>query len=111
MRHEDRKAAIAAYKERKTVAGIYELSCRPTGESWVGRAPDLATIENRLWFTLDHGSHRHAALQAAWNRHGRDAFAIAVLERLDEEKLAYVRDRLLKERLDHWQRERGAAAI
>ncbi|MDQ0467362.1 GIY-YIG nuclease family protein [Labrys wisconsinensis] len=111
MRHEDRKAAITAYKERKAVAGIYELGCRITGERWVGRAPDLATVQNRLWFTLRHGSHSHAGLQAAWNRHGPAAFALTVLERLEEEKLAYVREKLLKERLDHWRREREAAAI
>ena len=65
MRQEDRKAAIAAYRERKAASGIYLLRCRASGESWAGHAPDLATIRNRLWFTLRQQSHRHHELQAA----------------------------------------------
>jgi hypothetical protein len=38
----DRKAAIAAYKERKTVAGIYVIRCAASGGAWVGQAPNLA---------------------------------------------------------------------
>jgi hypothetical protein len=33
----DRKAAVAAYKERKSACGIYALRCGPSGEVWVGR--------------------------------------------------------------------------
>ncbi|CAM5206481.1 hypothetical protein ARD30_13905 [Bosea thiooxidans] len=111
MRHEDRKAATAAYKERKTVAGIYGFRCQASGQLWIGRAPDLATIENRLRFTLRHGSHRQRSLQAAWNAHGPDAFRFEALERLKDEDLAYVQDRVLKERLAHWQAKLGAEAL
>lgn len=107
MQTEERKAAIAAYKERKTVAGIYLLRCEPSGQSWIGRATDLASIENRLRFTLRHRSHTHRGLQAAWDAHGPDAFRLEELERLEEESLAYIRDRVLKERLGHWQEKLG----
>lgn len=36
---------------------------------------------------------------------------LEVVEQLDEEKLAYARDRLLKERLEHWCAALGAEAI
>lgn len=111
MRIEEKKAAVAAYKERKTVAGIYLLRCEPSGQRWVGRATDLASIENRLRFTLRHRSHAHRDLQAAWDLHGPDAFRLEELERLEEESLAYIRDRLLKERLGHWQAQLGVEAI
>ena len=111
MRIEDRKAATAAYKERKTIAGIYGFRCEATGQLWVGRAPDLATIENRLRFTLRHGSQRQRSLQAAWNAHGSEAFRFEPLERLENEDIAYVRDRLLKERLAHWQAKLGGDAL
>lgn len=111
MQTEERKAAIAAYKERKTVAGIYLLHCVPSGQSWIGRATDLASIENRLRFTLRHHSHTHRGLQVAWDAHGPDAFRLEELERLEEESLAYIRDRVLKERLGHWQEKLGVEAI
>jgi hypothetical protein len=89
----DRKAATAAYKERKTVAGIF------------------AFHENRLRFTLRHGSHRQRSLQAAWNAHGPEAFRFEALEKLEDEDIAYVLDRVLKERLAHWQAKLGAEAL
>ena len=80
MLTQDRKAAVAAYKERKVVAGIYLVRCGATGECWAGQAPDLSTIQNRVWFTLRLGSLRQRCLQAAWNAHGESAIALRVLE-------------------------------
>jgi hypothetical protein len=111
MKREDRKAATAAYKERAKPAGIYALRCAPTGQCWVGRAPDLETVRNRLWFTLRLGNNPHRALQAAWREHGADAFAFEELERLDEDTPEISRERILKDRLAHWRETLDAAAI
>jgi hypothetical protein len=111
MKTEDRKAAIAAYKERKVVPGVFAVRCLPTGEAWVGHAPDLATIRNRIWFTLDHGSYRVASLQAAWNTHCAAGFVFEELERIEADQPAYARDAALKERTAAWMKELGAAAI
>lgn len=111
MRDEDRKAAVAAYKERRAVAGIYLVRCLATGEGWAGQAPDLATIRNRLWFTLRHGGHRRRSLQAAWQAHGEASFALEELERLDEKALEAGRERVLKARLAHWCAELGAEGL
>ena len=111
MQMADRRAATAAYKERKTVAGIFAFRCEVAGLTWVGRAPDLATIENRLRFTLRHGSHRQRSLQNAWNAHGPGACGFEELERLEDEDIAYVLDRVLKERLAHWQVKLDAEAL
>ena len=43
----DRKAAIAAYKERKTVAGVFVIRCKASSEIWVGQTPNLEKIQNR----------------------------------------------------------------
>jgi len=115
MKGQDRKAALAAYKERKTIAGIYAVRCLPSGECWVGGAPDLTTIQNRLWFTLRQGASLQRSLQAAWQTHGAEAFAFEAVERFAEDKdesdLAYVRDRRLKERVVHWVETLGATAL
>jgi hypothetical protein len=107
----DRKAAIAAYKERKTIAGIYVVRCTATSETWVGQSPNLEKIQNRIWFTLRHGSHTCRSLQAACTAHGPDSLTFAECERLEEEETTYVRDALLKERALHWRSELGAMAI
>jgi hypothetical protein len=107
----DRKAAIAAYKERKTIAGIYVVRCTAISETWVGQSPNLEKIQNRIWFTLRQGSHTCRSLQAAWTAHGPDSLTFAECERLKEEEMPYVRDALLKERALHWRMELKAEAI
>jgi hypothetical protein len=107
----DRKAAIAAYKERKTIAGIYVVRCTTTSEAWVGQSPNLEKIQNRIWFSLRQGAHTCRSLQAAWTKHGPDSLTFGECERLEEEEIAYVRDALLKERALHWRTELGAMAI
>lgn len=107
----DRKAAIAAYKERKTVAGIFVVRCAATGEAWVGQAPNLETIQNRIWFSLRQGSHTCRTLQAAWNAHGEAGLTLSECERLEDEESAYVRNALLKERMLHWRDELKAEVI
>lgn len=111
MKTEDRKHAIADYKKRAAVAGVFAIRCRATGESWVGHALDLDKIQNRIWFTLRMGDHRNAELQRAWSAHGADSFALETLERLEDEELSYVRDALLKERVRYWLAQLKASAV
>jgi hypothetical protein len=108
---QDKKAAVAAYKERKPAAGIYLLRCASTGRCWAGRAPDLGTIRNRLWFSLRLGSNPHRDLQAAWLAAGADAFTFEPLEQLGDDIPAVAHERVLKERLAYWCEKLGAARI
>jgi len=107
----ERKAAIAAYKERKTVAGIFVIRSQASAAQWVGQSPNLEKIQNRIWFTLRQGSHTCRSLQAAWTAHGPENLSFEACERLDEEETLYIRDALLKERLKHWRAQLGAEAI
>ncbi|MCA6118556.1 GIY-YIG nuclease family protein [Bradyrhizobium sp. WSM 1738] len=106
-----RKAAIAAYKERKSVAGIFAIRCQSPPQAWVGQTPDLEKIQNRIWFTLRQGSHPCRSLQAAWTTHGTDSFSFEECERLEEKESAYVRDALLKERVVYWRKQLNAEAV
>ncbi|HEY1723718.1 MAG TPA: GIY-YIG nuclease family protein [Magnetospirillaceae bacterium] len=111
MKREERKAAVAAYKERKVAAGIYALRCAATGQCWVGYAPNLDTIQNRLSFTLRQKSSPFASLQAAWTAHDADALAFEIVEQFDDEALAFARNSLVKTRLEHWCAALNAEAI
>ena len=43
----DRKAAIAAWKDRKVEAGIFTIRCLASGAQWLGQAPDISTVQTR----------------------------------------------------------------
>jgi hypothetical protein len=103
MKIEDRKAAIAAYKKHKSVAGVFAVRCEGTGQVWVGQTLNLGTVQNRIWFSLRAGGHSNADLQRAWSVHGGNHFTFEALERLEDEEVPYVRDKLLKEREIHWR--------
>lgn len=106
----DKKAALAAYKEQKTVAGVYAIRCAPSAQVWVGQAPNLDTIQNRIWFSLRHGGNPLPILQSAWNAHGPDSLAFEVLEQVQEDS-AYIRTSILKDRVSYWREHLSALVI
>ena len=107
----DRKAAIAAYKEQKTFAGVFVIRCKASAQAWVGQTPNLEKIQNRIWFTLRQGSHTCRTLQTAWTAHGPDSLTFEECERLEEEETPYIRDALLKERALHWRAQLNAETV
>lgn len=109
MQASDRKAAIAACKEQKTVAGIYALRCTVSGNVWVGKAENMAAIRNRIRFALRNG-HPNPALRKECEAHGVDSFVFEELERLKEETLRYVLDKQLLEGIARWRQKLGAQA-
>lgn len=111
MKLDERKAAIAAYKERKAAAGIYAVRCTATGNVWVGQSQSLDSVENRTRFTLRLGTSLHTDLQVAWRDHGAASFTFEVLERLEHEESAYLRSAALEDRLAHWRSALGAKTL
>ena len=57
MQKDARKAAIAAYKERKPKAAVIALRCAATGAVWVGPTLNPDPVQNKIWFTLKLRSH------------------------------------------------------
>lgn len=111
MKSQDRRAAIAAYKEQKAPAGVFAIHCQGDGTIWVGTTSNLETIENRHWFTLRMGTHPNAGLQRAWTAQGEDAFSIEILEQLDDDVADIARPRILKERQAHWRATLAAQSL
>ena len=103
MKRDARKAAIAAYKERKASAGIYGVRCIASDAVWVGHWLDVETIRTRIWFTLRQGTYPNKGLQDAWQLHGEAQFTFEVFERIEEEATPYLVAAKLKERADHWR--------
>jgi len=82
MDKQDRKAAVANFKERKAIQGIYAAICTATGEVWVGTSRNLAAQKNGLWFSLRMGGCPFKGLQAAWQTHGEQQFRFEELDQL-----------------------------
>lgn len=108
----NRRALMREYKEREVRAGVYAVRCAPTGEVWVGGAPDVSTRRNGVWFTLRMGGHSCASLQAAWKAQGEANFAFEVLEVLDDKNLERLgKASLLAERKEHWRTTLSAEGL
>lgn len=106
-----RKAAIAAYKERKPAYGVFTVICTATGEVWVGQSRHLDTQQHGLWFALRHKSSPYASLQAAWDLHGQSEFRFEELERLRDDFPAVARPSELKSRQAIWTARLQASAL
>ncbi|HXE16230.1 MAG TPA: GIY-YIG nuclease family protein [Stellaceae bacterium] len=104
----DKRAAKAAYRDRKSAAGIYAVRCAAAGLIWVGHTLTLDTIQNRLWFMLRQKGHPDAVLQRVWNEQGGAGFTFDALERVKDEDLSAAGDGELKKRAARWRTELGA---
>ena len=111
MDRPDRKALVAAYKEKKTVAGVYAVICNATGQAWVGQSRHIDTQQNGLWFGLRMGSCRTPSLQAAWGQHGEAAFRYEQLDRLPEDISQLAMADELKKRAALWVARLKAAPL
>ncbi len=105
----DRKAAVAAYKKREAMAGIYAIRAAGGGV-WVGYARDIDAIGNRVWFTLRTGAHTTRSLQQAWNAEGEAAFSLEPLELVDAETLGFNPEKVLRDHAGTWREKLGAEA-
>ena len=102
MEKQDRKVAVAKYKERPSSYGIYSVICTATGEAWVGISRNLEAQQNSLWFTLRHGSSPFASLKAAWLLHSERDFRFEELDRLKDDFSVILRTDELKKRQALW---------
>ncbi len=111
MDQKTRQSAIAAYRERKSSMGVYAVRCVPGNQIWVGDTLTLATVQNRHWFALRHGSHQNPEMQAAWVRAGEAGFTYEILEEIDPDEPPYRRATLLAQKRRDWCVRLGAPPI
>lgn len=91
---DQRREIKRLYKEAKTEGGVFQIKNRENGKIFVKSTMNLRTI-NGQQFQLEHNSHSNKQLQQEWNRYGKDAFAVEVLE-------------VLKQKEDDWRAPKDA---
>jgi hypothetical protein len=110
MKTLDRKAAVAAYKERKTRIGAFAVRAAD-GQVWVGESTHVDTQKNGLWAGLRMGGSPFRTLQAAWKAQGANAFTYEVLEALPDDTSDLMRKSALKALADGWRERLGAQKL
>jgi hypothetical protein len=67
-----------SHRKANHVCGIYVITCRPTGQRYVGKSTNI----NVRWYhhrtTLQEGRGVNRRLQSLWNQHGPEAFSFRV---------------------------------
>ncbi len=106
-----RKALIADYKERPTVAGVFAVRCTATGQTWVGQSLHIDTQQNGIWFALKLDSSPYKSLQAAWRANTPEDFRFEQLDRLPEDLSLQRRKDELKARAARWTARLQAEAL
>ena len=103
MSRERRRELVRQFKEQTVTAGVVAIRCSVTGRAWVLASRNLERQQTSLWFGLRLGGHLDRTLQQAWVEHGEDAFSFEVLEQMDADAPAYLRDMNLKARTTYWR--------
>ena len=79
-----RKEIIKAYKERKRMGGVYMITNTLNGKYLIERTADLKSMQNHFQFAVETGSTLHPKLRKDWEEAGAQAFALHVLEELEQ---------------------------
>jgi group I intron endonuclease len=79
---EDIKRLKREYQEAPKEAGIFRIANTANGKIYLGSSLNLHGPLNKHRFMLSTGSHINKALQADWNKHGADAFAFEIVEKV-----------------------------
>ncbi|SOC23538.1 hypothetical protein SAMN05880501_115102 [Ureibacillus xyleni] len=99
----DRKKELKhQYQEIEIIAGVYQIKNTENGKILIESTRNLKTI-NGVKFTLNNNTHFNKKLQKDWNKFGKDAFLIEVLETLKKEDSPYFNEKeALKELEEKW---------
>ena len=77
------------------MSGIYSITNTVNGKRNIGQSMDIRNRWNGHRGQLRRGFHPNRHLQAAWNKHGEDAFVFEVLEHCAPENLDEAESRLI----------------
>lgn len=78
-------------------AGVYSITCRPTGRMYVGCTDHLVGAMNGHRFNLSNGMHPNRELQADWDAYGDGASDFNIHDELASGDLAAPADRMGRE--------------
>ncbi len=78
----NKKDLIREWKTQPTLAGVYQIRRKDTGQTYLGTAHNLPGILNSVRLQLEAGQMGCTDLQKDWNTLGPEAFDLGPLESL-----------------------------
>jgi hypothetical protein len=82
-RNEAKKEIIAAYKERKTVGGVYRIKNQKNGEFFLDVTANIGGIGNRFDFSQKTKNCFNIKLKKIWTPENSGEFVLEILEELE----------------------------
>lgn len=86
MDKQRKKELLQQYKEQRPDMGIYGITIKKSGVTYMACTKDLKASKNRDLCQLNFGSHPNTALQKAWKELGESAFECKTIEILEYDK-------------------------
>ncbi|AFA48136.1 GIY-YIG nuclease family protein [Acetobacterium woodii] len=80
---EAKKEIIAAYKEKKSVGGVYIIRNITSGKIFIDTTPNMQGMINRFEFSQKTKTPFTIKFQNEWQNEKDDAFEIEILEELE----------------------------
>lgn len=80
-----KKELLKEWKNRRPEMGVISISCKPTGDVFLGISKDTRAEYNSNRFKLSVKLHSNKQLQELWNKYGGNEFEYSVVEVLKYE--------------------------
>lgn len=80
-----------------SVCGIYAIINNATGRAYIGKSENIKARWAEHVTGLEAGNHHNKALQADWNKYGRETFSMRVVVTCDPNRLIYEERFCIKE--------------
>jgi len=80
-----KKELLNEWKNRHPEMGVISISCKPTGDLFLGIAKDTRAEYNSNRFKLSVKLHSNRQLQELWDKYGESGFEYSVVEVLKYE--------------------------
>lgn len=80
-----KKELVKEWKNRHPEMGVISITCKPTGDLFLGISKDIRAKFNNNRFKLSAKLHPNKSLQALWDRYGEHEFEYSVVEVLKYE--------------------------
>lgn len=70
-------------KNLPPVQGIYKITCISNGKTYIGQSVDIKCRAHEHRRDLEKGIHNNKIIQNAYNKYGRDAFIVSLVEEVE----------------------------
>lgn len=109
MEKNRKKEIINEWKNRHPEMGVISVSCKSTGESFLGISKDIKADFNSIRFKLFSNYHPNKQLLAMWKENGKDQIDFSVVKMLKYDNPQDDQTAKLKDLLEECLRENPVA--